>query len=69
MTRQESDHDRPPTAAVRAHVGETENALDGTGLDYPDRVALTIVTRSRSPIPVTELIKQQARRTERRGFS
>jgi hypothetical protein len=57
MTPQESDHDRPPTAAVRAHDRGAENALDGTGLDYPDWVALTIVTRSRSPIPVTELIK------------
>lgn len=59
--------DHPPLLTART-IGETENALralltdtlDGTGLDYPGWVALTLVARGRSPIPVTELINRLA---------
>jgi DNA-binding MarR family transcriptional regulator len=55
--------EHPPLLTPRT-IGETENALRalltstlaGTGLDYPRWVTLTIVARSRSPIPATELI-------------
>jgi DNA-binding MarR family transcriptional regulator len=54
--------DHAPLRTPRA-IGETENALralltqtlDGTGLDYPRWVVLSMVARSPSPMPAAEL--------------
>jgi DNA-binding MarR family transcriptional regulator len=54
--------DHAPLLTPRT-IGETENALralltqtlDGTGLDYPHWVTLTMVARSPSPMSVAEL--------------
>jgi hypothetical protein len=73
--------DHPPLLSART-IGKTENtlralltnALDGTGLDYPDRGR----PHHRHPQPLADSshrvdhrscrYKQQARRTKRRGF-
>jgi hypothetical protein len=55
--------EHPPLLTPRT-IGETENALralltstlDGTGLDYAGWVVVTVVARSRSPIPATALV-------------